>query len=268
MNVALDDAFNTIRQSPLLISAILAVAARFYVRYVKRTASTAQQPLPLLDPSIPHKLANLAEMHLAQTLLRKQHCLADAQASLLISAWGVHPGGLGSDLWVLSSHAAKLMRHLGVPRVLAQAARLARTTEPESDEWEQLESFMPQLRTWLGWFSFDGFLTLGFGRPQSAQPETVDESGFLAIRMNQRLPKPGSTASVGLYGDVYLAGWTQLSQIGRDLFSWSAMLADGEEVAPLDKPEGNPRDLSLAGMLTELNKRLDEWSRLWVWSGE
>ena len=273
VNVALDDAFTTIRQSPPLISAMLAIAARFYVRYSKRMSgtSTPHSDLPLLDPAVPAKLANLAEMHLAQTLLRKQHALSDAQATLLMSAWGVQPGGKGSDSWVVTGHAARVMRRLGVHKVLAQAAQAARTTDPDSEDWEKLETFMPQWRTWLGWFASDGFLTLGFGRPQSTQFETVDESGFLNIRLNQPLPRPGSTASTGLYGDVYIAGWTQLTQIGRDLFNWGEMLVDPERAVFADMTRAEMfegRDLSVGGMFRELNARLDEWSRMWVWSGE
>ncbi len=118
---------------------------------------------------------------------------------------------------------------------------------------------------------FDGFLSLGFGRPQSTQFETVDESGFLQIRLNCPLPRPGSTPSVSLYGDVYIAGQVQLTQIGRDLTNWGDVLADPERAVLGDPRRAEmmgDRGWSVRNMFRELNDRLDEWSRLWVWSGE
>ena len=117
---------------------------------------------------------------------------------------------------------------------------------------------------------FDGFLSLGFGRPQSTQFETVDESGFLQIRLNQPLPRPGSTSSISLHGDVYIAGQVQLAQIGRDLINWGEMIADPEKAVFADPRRAEAfknTDLSLANMFGELNSRLDDWSRLWVWTG-
>jgi hypothetical protein len=123
----------------------------------------------------------------------------------------------------------------------------------------------------LGWFCFDGFLSLGFGRPQSTQFETVDEQGFLQLRLNQPLPRPGSTQSTSLYGDVYIAGQVQLTQIGRDLINWGEMLSDPERAMLADPRRASmmrDRELSVTTMFRELNARLDEWSRLWVWAGE
>lgn len=144
VNVALDDAFTTIRQSPPLISAMIAIAARFYVRFTTRSISS----YPALDPSIPPRLANLAETHLGQTLLRKQHALSDVQAILLLAAWGLQSGGRGPDAWIVTGHAARVARRLGVHKVLAQAAETARVTQPGTEEWSKLEGFMPQWRSW------------------------------------------------------------------------------------------------------------------------
>ncbi|WRT67431.1 uncharacterized protein IL334_004402 [Kwoniella shivajii] len=266
VNVALDDAFNTIRQSPFLISAILAVAARFYIKFTSRSPGA----MPTLDPAIPSRLANLAEAHLSNTILRKQHALSDVQAVLLLSAWGLQSGGRGPDSWVVTGHAARIARRLGVHTLLGQAAEIARLTRPGTSEWERLEQFMPQWRTWLCWFCFDGFLSLGFGRPQSTQFETVDEQGFLQIRLNQALPRPGSTPSISLYGDVYIAGQVQLTQIGRDLINWGEMLADPRSALWADPKRADmfhDKELNVGNMFKDLNARLDEWSRLWVWSG-
>ncbi|WVF71872.1 hypothetical protein IAT40_006682 [Kwoniella sp. CBS 6097] len=266
VNVALDDAFNTIRQSPFLISAVIAIAARFYIKFTSRSPGA----MPPLDPSIPSRLANLAEAHLANTLLRKQHALSDVQAVILLSAWGLQSGGRGPDAWVITGHAARIARRLGLHKVLAQAAELARLTRPGTPAWDKLEAFLPQWRTWLCWFCFDGFLSLGFGRPQSTQFETVDEQGFLQLRLNQILPRPGTTPSIALYGDVYMAGQVQLTQIGRDLFNWGEMLADPKSANWADPKYADmfrDKELNVRAMFKDLNARLDEWSKLWVWSG-
>ncbi|WWD01078.1 hypothetical protein V866_008016 [Kwoniella sp. B9012] len=266
VNVALDDAFNTIRQSPFLISAIIAVAARFYIKFTSRSPGA----MPELDQSVPPRLANLAESHLSNTLLRKQHALSDVQAVLLLSAWGLQSGGRGPDAWVVTGHAARIARRLGVHKLLGQAAEIARLTRPGTLEWERLEQFMPQWRTWLCWFCFDGFLSLGFGRPQSTQFETVDEQGFLQLRINQAIPRPGSTPSISLYGDVYIAGQVQLTQIGRDLINWGEMLADPRSALWADPKRADmfhDKELNVRTMFKDLNKRLDDWSKLWVWSG-
>jgi hypothetical protein len=90
VNVALDDAFTTIRQSPPLISALIAIAARFYVRFTTRSISS----YPALDPSIPPRLANLAETHLGQTLLRKQHALSNYSSGISPASVGFKDGSV------------------------------------------------------------------------------------------------------------------------------------------------------------------------------
>ena len=128
---------------------MIAIAARFYVRFTSRNPrGGATGHYPYLDPAVPAKLSNLAEMHLAQTLLRKQHALSDVQTILLLAAWGLHSGGRGPDAWIVTGHAARVARRLGVHRILAQAAEEARSTQPGTEEWSKLEAFMPQWRTW------------------------------------------------------------------------------------------------------------------------
>ena len=251
---------------------MLAIAARFYSRYNARQPPIAGKVTPPIDPSVPINLANLAEAHLSHTLLRRRYALTDVQAILLLAAWNLRPGsGSGLDAWVVTGHAARVSRRLGVHKILAQAAETARNSVQGSPEWQKLEAFIPQWRTWLCWFTFDGFLSLGFGRPQSTQFETVDEYGFLQMRLQGPPPWPGSASSQALYGDVYIAGQVQLAQIGRDLINWGEMLADPEKAI-----YGDPRladifrdtELSVKTMFSDLNTRLDEWCRLWVWTGE
>lgn len=269
INITQEDAFASVRGSAPLFSAVISTASRFYSKYRDRRESTG----PALDGSIPARLANLAEAHLGQTLLRRHYALSDVQAILLLTAWGLQSAGRsGPDPWVVTGHAARVSRRLGVHKALAQAAAKARATEQGSEEWCKLGSFVPQWRTWLCWFTFDGFLSLGFGRPQSTQFETVDESGFLQMRLDQAVvPWPGSSASLSLYGDVYIAGLVQLTQIGRDLINWIEMLVDPEKAIYADPRRAEifrGMDLSMKNMFRELNARIEDWSRLWVWTGE
>lgn len=73
-------------------------------------------------------------------------------------------------------------------------------------------------------------------------------------------------------GDVYIAGQVQLAQIGRDLIKWRGMLADSEKTGNRTGQNWSTgatheTGLSVKTMLTELNAKLDEWFRSWVWSG-
>lgn len=112
LDVALTDPFTPIQKFPTLFSTVLAIASRFYRRH--NTTHT-------LDPQLPLALAEIAESLLAKSILRKQHALADVQAILLLAAWGLRPGGKGPDAWVLTGHATRVARRLGVHRVVAHA---------------------------------------------------------------------------------------------------------------------------------------------------
>ncbi|KAL1410967.1 hypothetical protein Q8F55_001910 [Vanrija albida] len=261
IEVADADAFHVIRhQSPTLLSAILAIAARFYVRYEERFPSPN---LPSIAPGLPARLASLAQWHLAQTLLRKQQALFDVQAVLLLAAWGLESGGRGPDAWIVTGHASRIARRLGINRELTKAAAAARITRPHTPEWNELNAYAPKWRSWLGWFTFDGFLSLGFGRPQSTQFDTVDEQGFLNLRLAQPPPVPGTLAATSLYGDAYLSSQVELTRIGRDLINWGDAL---REPRSDQEDDLRARDLSLKSMLSELNGRLDDWCKRWIWS--
>lgn len=93
----------------------------------------------------------------------------------------------------------------------------------------------------------------------------------MQLRLSTALPRPGSRASLSLNGDVYVAGQVQLTQIGRDLINWGEILSDPERALladPRRQEMVRGRDLSIGSMLKELNDRLDEWCKLWVWAGE
>jgi hypothetical protein len=261
----MEDAFTANRQSASLFSAILAVSSRFYSGYNSRQS----QGFLRLGTTILQQLANLAEAHLANTLLRRHLGQTDVQASLLLAAWNLnHEGTTGPDAWVVTGHAARISRRLGVHKVLAHAAETARSTQRGSVEWHQLELSMPSWRTWLCWFTFDGFLSLGHGRPQSTQFETVDESGFLRMRLEQSPLWPKSHAARSLHGDVYIASQVQLTQVARDLINWSEMLADPGKAVYADPRRAGMYTgemLSFGNMSKHLNQKLDDWARLWIW---
>ncbi|ORX33857.1 hypothetical protein BD324DRAFT_206404 [Kockovaella imperatae] len=269
VNVALDDVFNVIRSSPALFSSMLAIAARFYPRATERFSEMRRGKYPPLDPSVPRRLANLAEMHLAYTVLSKKFALSDVQAILLLAAWGLEADGAGPDAWIVTGHAARVARRVGVYKILAHANETAKKTKKGTDEWSKLEAFLPQWRTWLCWFGLDNFLSLGFGRPQSTYFESVEEDAFLQIRLEQPLPRPGSPGSVSMHGDIFIAGLVSLAQIGKDLTKWGLILANPERAKEDRKMRAwaQDKDLSLSAMFKELNGRLDEWSKLWVWTG-
>lgn len=270
VNIGLDDTFNVIRSSPALFSAILAIAARFYPRASERFTRMRRGDYPLLQQSVPQRLANLAEMHVGYTLLTKTLALSDVQAILLVAAWGLQPEGRGPDAWLVTGHAARLARRLGVHRVLAHATETAKRTQAGTEEWTKLEAFLPQWRTWLCWVGLDNFLSLGFGRPQTEYFGAVGEDVFLQIRKGQALPAPDTPARRALHGDVYIAAIVSLAQIGRDLTKWGLMLANPER-AKADqglKEWAKDKDLRLSTMFKELNGRLDDWSKLWIWTGE
>jgi hypothetical protein len=117
IDISLDDPFAVVQQCPLLLSTVIAIAARLHGRYhiIRHEQNTA---MITLDAGMPDALARLAEEHLGKTLLRKQHALSDVRAILLLAAWGLQGGGAGPDAWVLTGHAMRIAQRLGVHRVV------------------------------------------------------------------------------------------------------------------------------------------------------
>ncbi|KAG8738928.1 hypothetical protein FRC11_001032 [Ceratobasidium sp. 423] len=206
---------STRHKSPFLFSTILAIAARF--------DQTETAP----------RLASLAEQHLSHTLLRKQHCLADVQATLLLAGWGLQPGGGGPDAWLLTGHAWRMGRRLGLWKKATSGG----------------QGCMPRWRTWMCLFAYDRCLSLGFGRPASQfDTDKLDVDTFMReceSRASGSLP--AST------GDFFIASQVQLMFIGRDLCAWLETMRDEKAGWSWE-------------MVQEMNERLDKWSRDWTWS--
>lgn len=117
--------------------------------------------------------------------------------------------------------------------------------------------------------SFAESLSLGCDRPRSAKGEKVDEGDFLQTRLNQPSPRPGSASSISLYGDVYIAGQNQLARIAQDLCTWGEKLAQPSKrsLASRHPPLSRNIDASIVDMLKELNEKLDDWFRTWIYAG-
>ena len=81
VDISPTDTFTSVQRYPSLFSAILAISARFYLRH-----SATSCPI---DSHVPTALADIAESHLAHTLLRKEHTLADVQTVLLLAGVGI-----------------------------------------------------------------------------------------------------------------------------------------------------------------------------------
>lgn len=126
--------FDSLQRHPFLFSTVCAIAARFYRRFAQKIQTVP----PELDSTASHRLANLAEMHLATTLMGKRHSLGDVQSCLLLAAWGLGVNGHGSDAWVLSGHACRIAQRLAVP--------LSASRTPSSIS--RTQSLMVKWRAW------------------------------------------------------------------------------------------------------------------------
>ncbi|CAP97289.1 Pc22g00010, partial [Penicillium rubens Wisconsin 54-1255] len=145
---------------------------------------------------------------------------------------------------------ARLGIHRAVGQAVAAAKRDGSQLEAPVDEVDA--AVRRQWRT-----CFDSFLSFGFGRPQSTQFESVDDQAFLKARLSHPLPRPGTPASLSLYGDAYIAATARLAHVARSFVLWV------EEQEPVGSLDGQ----SLLSMLSNLNGKLDDWCKLWVWSG-
>lgn len=104
-----------------------------------------------MESHVPAALAEIAESHLAHTLLRKKHTLADVQAILLLAAWGLQSGGKGPDAWVLTGHAARVSRRLGINRAVGQAVAAATKRSGPQLEGPAEEVDAAVRRQWRTW---------------------------------------------------------------------------------------------------------------------
>jgi hypothetical protein len=139
-------------KSSFLFSAILAVSARFSAIFqdvpLDGLVDTTRHGIPALSEEAYVQMVIIAEDHLSRSLLRKHHSLSDVQATLLLAGWGLHAAGGGPDSWVLTGHAFRMSRRLGLH---LDDKKLARDPYfPPGEEGDKRKGkFMARRRTWL-----------------------------------------------------------------------------------------------------------------------
>lgn len=280
MNVGQPDSFGVIRQTPALISCLVAIAARFHLGYTRRVSAN-DIPAAALERSLPSSLAKLAEEHLADILLHKVHSLSDMQSTLMLAAWGLREGGGGPDAWVLSGHAARLGMRLGLHRLQTKTSMIKNASDvEEGQKAARMDSIMRRWRTWLCWSwsvrvlrpevvltqpRFDDFVSLGFGRPETEHRGTVDDQMFFSNRLSQT-----DSSRTKLQGDMLIVSQIRLAHICREA---------GRRIGPLTSPAptvgsatedptvSTARAAQLTGILAEMNANLDDWHKSWIWAG-
>lgn len=129
-------------RSAFLYTAILAIAARFYVKH-----SALPSGVYALTSAAAAGMARLAYSHLAASLFRKQHQLADVQATLLLGGWGLQAGGGGPDPWLVTGHCARLAHRLGLHR--ASSLHIPPLNDLDDHAKDKRVS---QWRTWACWY--------------------------------------------------------------------------------------------------------------------
>jgi hypothetical protein len=177
-------------KSPFLLTCILAIGARFYLAYQRANPS-----LPVVDAETATAIKDLAYSHLGASMFRKQPGVMDVQAVLLLANWNLFGQGMSPDNWLVSGHCGRMGYRIGLDRVAHSAPE-----RPVLCRW----------RTWLGWNMcvapptytngrHDGFMSLGFGRPQVNVTPRLDELEFLRLADGP--------------GDVMLSALAQLSVV-------------------------------------------------------
>ena len=61
-----------------------------------------------------------------------------------------------------------------------------------------------------------------------------------------------------------------LAQIGKELTKWGNLLSNPERAREDQRMRdwSDDKDANVKTMFKELNERLDDWSKQWVWTGE
>ena len=61
-----------------------------------------------------------------------------------------------------------------------------------------------------------------------------------------------------------------LAQIGKELTKWGNLLSNPERAREDQRMRdwSDDKDVNVKTMFKELNERLDDWSKQWVWTGE
>lgn len=185
-------------ESPFLLTVILAIGLRF----------DALRTCPLAEAGattgLSENLTQMTENLLGQTLLRSRFRLSDVQAVLYLHAWGLRPIGQGSDPWILSGHAFRLAKRLGVEKTVTSSHSFGK-------------EFLSSRRTWLLLCASDCFPSLGFGRPFSPKENLDLCAHIIATLKHDHLFK-----GIDIGPDAFVAAQGELAQISRRLLDWVA----------------------------------------------
>ncbi|SPO25289.1 uncharacterized protein UTRI_10088 [Ustilago trichophora] len=186
------------QQEPFLLTVILAISARF--------GALSECPMTQANANghLPEHLTQLAEILLGQTLTRSRFHLSDVHAVLFLHAWGLRPLGSGSDTWILSGHAFRLAKRLGIDKTV-------------SSLFQNDSQTLAMRRTWLLLCASDCFPSLGFGRPFSPK-ENLD----LCANVIARLKHDHLVRGIDIGADAFVAAQGELAQISRRLLEWVA----------------------------------------------
>lgn len=185
-------------ESPFLLTVILAIGLRFDALRTCRLAEAGG------TTGLSDSLTQMTEVLLGQTLLRSRFRLSDVQAVLFLHAWGLRPIGQGSDPWILSGHAFRLAKRLGVEKTVTSSHSFGR-------------DFLSSRRTWLLLCASDCFPSLGFGRPFSPK-ENLDLCAHIIASLKQDHLFKG----IDIGPDAFVAAQGELAQISRRLLDWVA----------------------------------------------
>lgn len=181
------------RRSSYLLTVVIAVAARFTNLAAQRPSLSPAQPSwmtgaastdVVVDRATFGQLANLAESHLAQSLLRKAHSLEDVMATLLMAGWGLRSGGGGPDSWV---RAATFERNDWLTRC------------PADLDWPRLSHFSPAGSSQRRADSSTrlGRLVVGAERALSRTPSSLACSVAAGLPVEPRLWSTFQSTAVG-----------------------------------------------------------------------
>ena len=141
--------FDRIRSaSPFLISVILAIAGRYYIRY-QETQHTMS--MPPITGSVLEALAELACAHLGFVIFRKQHQLSDVQATLLLSVWIPRGQGQSADQWMVTGVCTRLAYRIGVPDSFSRPAisTFLNAKDIDVNTIREVNHILRQWHTWL-----------------------------------------------------------------------------------------------------------------------
>lgn len=249
--------------SPFLVTVIISVAARYYVRHRARV-SVDSRFVAAMALDTPGVLADLAYSHLGFLVMRKQHQLADVQAALLLSVWNLRGKGLSPDQWMVTGICARLAHRIGMQEALGHPviARALNSGQLDLTEIHEINRILEGWHTWLAVSQYDTFLSLGLGRPLMMSLGQPNCRQYLAI-----VRKLGPLAHLDSSAATYFTGLADLTVIAKDFIGGVKNAGLSPTPRHLTETSFATAWSDISALMAEFNPRLDEWNRQWTWSG-